>query len=343
MKIWIDITNSPHVLFFQNIINDLKTHHEILITTRPLANTIELLEQVGFSYNIIGKHYGQKSLNKIFGFFIRIFQLTKFLKSKKIDVSISHSSFYSPIVSKILKARCVYLNDNEHAQGNRISFVFSDHIMVPEYLNLEKVKKQGAKSEKIIVYPGVKEGVYLWSLKLDHKSKISPDKKRQTIYIRPEPWTAQYYKGRCNFIDNLLINLKSDYSIVLLPRGKLQSSYYRSNKFSGITIPKSSKNLKDIMQDCDLFIGAGGTMTREAAVLGIPTISIYQDHLLDVDRYLIDIGLMIHRNDLSANEVRQYLSLNNKQKPNRYLLHKGKATHAMIKDVLLNQTVTARG
>ena len=66
------------------------------------------------------------------------------------------------------------------------------------------------------------------------------------------------------------------------------------------------------MGNCDLFIGAGGTMTREAAVLGIPTISVYQDTLLDVDNYLIQKGHMIHKRDLDVAFVVDFLEKSQK-------------------------------
>ena len=60
MRIWFDISNSPHVILFQGLIKDLEASgHEVLITTRPLANTIDLLDQSGFVYTVIGKHYGK--------------------------------------------------------------------------------------------------------------------------------------------------------------------------------------------------------------------------------------------------------------------------------------------
>ena len=80
MKIWIDLTNSPHVPFFDHMIRELEKDHELLLTCRPLANTIELLEISGFPHHIIGKHYGQSAIKKVLGFIIRIGQLYKFLK-----------------------------------------------------------------------------------------------------------------------------------------------------------------------------------------------------------------------------------------------------------------------
>ena len=335
MKIWIDLTNSPHVNFFDHMIRELQKNHEVLLTCRPLANTIELLDLSGFFYHVIGKHYGQSSLKKALGFIIRISQLYKFLRKIDIDVAISHSSFYSPVVSKLLGIRCIYLNDNEHAQGNKISFIFANKVMVPEFLGIEKVIKQGAKKEKIIRYPGVKEGVYLWSYNPVPGNNGGNPKRNKRIFIRPEPWTAQYYKGERNFIDELLISLKDKYKIILLPRGKVQEEHYRQKKFCDIIIPEKSVSLNEIMSNCNLFIGAGGTMTREAAVLGIPTISIYQDELLDVDNYLIKKGCMIHNKDLDAADVVEYLEKTEKRPPDNEMLEKGKSAYDLIKHTIL--------
>ena len=100
MKIWIDLTNSPHVNFFARMISDLQKEHEILLTSRPLANTIELLELHGFDYHLVGKHYGKNIVKKVLGFFVRAWQLFALLRRENIDVAISHSSFFSPLVAK---------------------------------------------------------------------------------------------------------------------------------------------------------------------------------------------------------------------------------------------------
>jgi uncharacterized protein len=336
MKIWFDITNSPHVNFFEQMIRDLQKDHEVIITTRPLANTIDLLDMSGFNYHVVGKHYGQSSIKKIFGFVIRIWQLYSFLKGKGLDVGISHSSFYSPVVSKMLGIRCIYLNDNEHAAGNKISFVFADKIMIPEFLDVKKVEKQWAKRNKIIQYPGVKEGIYLWHFRKNETGPSRGKNGRKFIYIRPEPWTAQYYTGSSNFMDDLIIGIKDQCDVTVLPRGAEQTSHYRQDMFKGVTAPDKSIKLEDIMNHCDLFIGAGGTMTREAAVLGIPTISVYQDHLLDVDSYLIERGFMSHEKNLTASFTLDYLSKASKREPDIRLLNKGKSAFDLIIKNLVN-------
>jgi hypothetical protein len=341
MKIWIDLTNSPHVNFFAGMINELGKKHEVVLTCRPLANTIELLDIHGLPCEIIGRHYGKSIVKKGVGFILRISQLFVFLREREIDVAISHSSFYSPVVARLLGIRSIYLNDNEHAQGNMAAFVFADKIMVPEFLQLEKIEKQRGKGTKIIQYPGVKEGIYLWNYRpgISGNFKIDRGEDTKAIFVRPEPWTAQYYEGECNFIDDLLIDLKDRFKIVLLPRGKVQEAYYRHERFAGITVPEKSITLADVMENCDLFIGAGGTMTREAAVLGIPTISIYQDKLLDVDSFLIEKGFMVHKRHLDARFVMEFLDKVGKRPPDTQLLHKGREAYDLIKKTLLNNLI----
>lgn len=330
MKIWIDITNSPHVQFFAAMIRQLQREHEVLITCRPLSNTIELLDMERFAYHRIGRHYGKRLFYKLLGFPVRIYQLTSFLRHREIDVAVSHSSFYSPVVARLLGVRCIYLNDNEHAGGNRISFLCANTVMVPEHLDRSKVIRQGARPNSIVQYPGVKEGVYLWCMKPVTATKAGRNDERKTIYIRPEPWNAQYYKGACNFLDDVLMQLQQTYRIRLLPRGIQQAAHYKDKRFAGIDVLEKSLSLPEIIADCDLFIGAGGTMTREAAVLGVPTISIYQDDLLDVDDYLIRHGFMVHVRELTADKVRRFMNRRQRHPMDTKLLNKGHCAYDKI-------------
>jgi predicted glycosyltransferase len=336
VRIWFDISNSPHINFFAAMIRELKDEHEIIITCRPLANTIDLLELHGFAYQNVGVHYGKNIFKKVLGYPIRVYQLNSYLKKNKPDVAISHSSFHSPVTARLLNCRSIYLNDNEHAMGNIPSFLFANTVMIPEFLDRRRMQKQGARDSKIVQYPGVKEGIYLWQLsELQSSSGVRNNTSREKVYIRPEPWTAQYYKGSVNFMDDILLGLKDKVDVVISPRGDLQTKHYHDPKFAGVRILDKPLGLSEIAEDCSMFIGAGGTMTREMAVLGIPTISVYQDDLLDVDRYLINEGQMIHKPDLKAEFALQYLEDCERKPPRSELLQKGRQAYELIKAVLL--------
>lgn len=329
MKIWIDFSNSPHVPFFSGLVRELRGNHEFVLTCRPLANTIQLLEIEKFEHTVVGKHYGRSAIRKGLGFPVRIWQLYSHLRKKRPDVAISHSSFHSPLVARLLGIPSIYLNDNEHASANRVAFPFATRILIPEFLDPSKVR---VRSEKVVQYPGVKEGVYLW--RYDTPAQRSSDRDK-CVVVRPEPDTALYYSARTYFLDELLLELTKHARVLLLPRSARQAEHYRQEEFAGVDVAERSIPMATIMDRCDLFIGAGGTMTREAAVLGIPTISVYQDELLDVDRHLVSEGCMIHDTNPQPAAVIEMLNSSRRAERRTEILDKGRRASELIRDTLL--------
>src|SRR2546422_2082626 len=285
MNIWLDISNSPHVNLFRGMINDLARSHEFVVTSRPLANTVQLLKLHEIKHTVVGKHYGAGRLAKAYGYPVRVCQLWNFLKDKGIDVAVSQSSFHSPVVARLLGVRSIYMNDNEHALGNIPAFLAASTILVPECLSLENMRRQFAAPRKVRRYPGVKEGIYLHRMEqvLGQSHKLRNSKLRRSIYVRPEPWTAQYYNGAVNFLDGLLLGLKSEARVTVLPRDQEQAKHYGEPRFEGIHVVAGALDIAEIAPDCDLFIGAGGTMTREMAVLRPSTILGFQEKLQSME------------------------------------------------------------
>ncbi len=338
MKIWFDISNSPHVNMFYDLIIELeKEGHTVIITSRPLANTVELLNQKGLKHTIIGEHYGKNFYKKLFGYPIRVLQLRNFLKNNKPDLAVSQSSFHSPVAAKLLGVPSIYTNDNEHAMGNIPAFMFATQILIPENLPVENIAKKGISISKIKQYPGVKEGIYLWKKgqQITVNRKILSDKDI-TIYIRPEPLTAQYYKAKKNFLDDTICELQEKYLVTVLARDKTQLAHYKQKKFSKTNVPDKPLDFDEIANSCSLFIGAGGSMTRELAILGIPTISVYQDDLLAVDKYLISKKVLKHEPAISAEVVENYLKSLNQMTESNDIMEKGKKAYKMLKNEILN-------
>lgn len=340
MKIWFDISNSPHINLFGRLMRELEGEgHRVIITCRPLANTVDLLRLHGFSFEVVGEHYGANFFRKALGYPIRVLQLWRHLAPLGIDAAVSQSSFHSPVVARLLGVRSIYMNDNEHALGNVPSFVAANAVLVPEFMSAEHLRRQLAALSKVTRYKGVKEGIYLWALQeqIDAAKAVRPVGALPVVYIRPEPWAAQYYKGDRNFLDAVILGIKETCDVRILPRGKVQAEHYANPKFAGIRVVEDALELLDIATDCDLFIGAGGTMTREMAVLGIPTISVYQDQLLDVDRYLLECNAFLHRPDLSSADVIEYLRVCARRPADRVLLDKGRESYNALKELILQQ------
>lgn len=334
MKIWIDFINTPQVSFFLPFISQLREQgHEFILTCRLSGNTVDILDQNQLEYTVIGKLAGSGILKKILYFPFRIYLLFRYVHKFRPDVAVGQSSFYLPIVSWILRVPSIYTNDNEHAKGNITGLIFANKLIFPqEWEKLSLINKRFIK-KRLQYYPGIKEGIYL-SQKKDIKNLVS-EKEKRAIYFRPEPWSAQYYKGALNFFDDLLIELSSKYNIVVLPRDNNQKVHYQKEKFCKIKVAEKPILLEQIIADCLLFIGAGGSMTRELACLGVPVISVYQDKLLEVDKYLVDRKYMVVNPNITIEEIEKIIKSRAERTNPCSIMDEGNKAFNLIKSQIL--------
>ncbi len=136
-------------------------------------------------------------------------------------------------------------------------------------------------------------------------------------------------------MDNLLEAIQKKYSVTVLTRDKTQLAHYQMERFKSLNVPEKPLAFDEIAEDCTLFIGAGGSMTREFAILGIPTISVYQDELLEVDKFLIQKGLMQHKPDLNEEDIAEMIEGLQDKNPDLELMEKGRKAYHFIKEEIL--------
>ena len=283
MKVWIDVANSPQVAFVLPFIAALENqNHEIVVTSRPHANTEQLLLQRNVRFQSIGGHYGKSKFAKILGLLKRSWSLYKCLKDQNISCAFSQSSFYSPLVAWLLGIRSIYTNDNEYAKGNYIAALFATECYFPNSwpdIYLKRINKAN-------LYMGVKESVYMCEF-----SAVTSRADR--IYYRPEAWDAEYYSiVESKKVESMLSVLTSISVVVILPRSKDQVEFFRSLGNGNIVIQEEPLGLDEIISDALLFVGSGGSMSRELALTKVPTITCYGHGLLSVDSELIDAKVL---------------------------------------------------
>lgn len=308
-KIWLDITNSPHVILYNALLPKFKERgFEFVITTRDYAQTIELLDLFNIEYTIIGDHKGKNKFKKLFGLLSRSLALYKFARGKNFDASISMSSQYLMIASKLRNIPHMTLFDYEYSLGQHISFRLSKKIMSPAGVQPEVFKKYGAKMEKVVFYNGLKEQFFIDYYIKKYKEKYQHNKLLEQIFgideesivvvIRPEA-TVAHYQSNSNSLSMDIVEYlskhKSQPKIILLPRIASQKHEYEQKNYDNVIIPDVAINGIDLVAESDLVIGAGGSMNREAASIGIPVYTIYQGGIMcAVDKMLIKSKRMIH-------------------------------------------------
>ncbi len=304
MKIWIDLTNAPHVRFFKNIIEYFQNQgDEVIVTGRKFGDIHRLMDSYGFEFISIGKHgvtLGQKLEEST----LRAHELSKLIIKEKPDVAISKHSIELPRVTFGLDIPSVYVLDNEHAlAANKLTLPLCNRIIMPQVIDMWTLLKVGADPNKIISYRGTSEIIHFKNF--EYNENIFEDldldlKKEKTILMRPEPSLASYLDADCrkSVLKPVVDVLEKYANILIIPRFKEQEKIFEG--YENVTIIKPPVDTSSLMKKCDLMIGAGGTMNREAAILGTPVISCYPGKTLSVDQFYIDQNLMFRSVDVPS-------------------------------------------
>jgi len=313
VKIWIDITNAPHVRFFKDIIKHFQDEGEdLIITARQFGDIHKLMDMYGFDFISVGKH-GVKLNEKLKESTARVDSLVDILANENVDVALSKHSIELPRISFGLGIPSLYVLDNEHAEAaNKLTLPLCDRLIAPKIIDIWKLIGYGADPNKLLRYNGTSEILHFKSF--EYNENIFEDMgldttSSKTILMRPEPSLASYLDADCRVsVLSPIVEILKDYAnILILPRFKEQAAIFEG--IENVTILEPPVDTSSIIKRCDLVIGAGGTMNREAAVLHTPVISCYPGIPLSVDQYYINKGLMFRSNDTDEiiNKALSYL------------------------------------
>src|SRR5437660_35099 len=162
MRIWIDLANSPHVPFFRALIPEfVARRHQVEITARDFAQTVELALNAGMTPHVIGGHGGASITGKAGNLIGRASGLRKWGRDRGFDLAVSHNSYAHIAAAAALGIKSVTLMDYEHQPANHLAFRLASRVIVPRAFPSAELKKYGASTRKVKRYEGTKEDVYL--------------------------------------------------------------------------------------------------------------------------------------------------------------------------------------
>jgi len=293
MRIWIDLVNSPQVLFCRPLIAELERRgHETVITTRPFAQTIELADQFGMVHTPFGMHGGRNFAHTLWYNWLRSSELVRFVRDKRIDLAVSHNAYSQIVAARRLGIPSVTAMDYEHQPINHLAFRLASLVIVPECFPSEKLRRYGAGERRVMRYPGVKEQIYLGDFRPmpGYARQIGLPEDRVIVVLRPPADWAAYHRMKNELMDHLIryLGAARHAFVVFLPRIHEQRAMVEALRVDNFWIPDHALDGPNLMWAADLVISAGGTMNREAAVLGTPAYTVFAAKLGAVDRYLVE-------------------------------------------------------
>jgi predicted glycosyltransferase len=298
MKIWIDLANSPQALFFRPIAAEMERRgHIVLTTVRDCAQTVPLAAANLPAYTVVDGWTTRKSaVVKMALTLKRVIGLLQFAGRKGVSLAVSHNSYSQAVAAACLGIPLVTLMDYDHQPANHVSFRLAQRVLVPEVFPASALRRYGAAAQRVVRYPGIKEEIYLADFAPDAAELIALGLPRERVIasVRP-PSTALYHHFENSLFDELLAYLNQQEALftVLLPRFPGQGEAIRHTFLPRAWIPSRVVNGPNLIYHSDLVIGAGGTMNREAAVLGTPAYTAFAGRMGAVDEYLIRQGRMV--------------------------------------------------
>jgi predicted glycosyltransferase len=297
MRVWVDLTNTAHVLVLRPLVELLERDgHEVTLTARPLSHTLELLEQWGHPHTALGHHGGTSRPGKARAAAARVSQLIRFGRGARFDCALAHGSTDLPVACRFLRIPNTTMFDYEWASlQHHVNCRLASRVLVPDAIPAERLARYGAKPPKLVRYPGLKEEYYLSGFQPDERvlRDLGLDRERILCLVRTAPAYALYLRGSENeLVPRLLkrLNEAEEAQTVVLARTDEQRETIAALGLERLVIPSRTVDGRSLVTFADALVSAGGTMNREAAVLGTPVWSIFEGRLGAVDERLMNDG-----------------------------------------------------
>ncbi|HTW41005.1 MAG TPA: DUF354 domain-containing protein [Solirubrobacteraceae bacterium] len=307
MRVWIDLTNSPHVLVMRPLIELLRADgHDVHVTAREFAQTIELCERFGIEHTTIGQHRGGRLAAKAAGLAARSAALVRFARGRRFDIALGHSSNDVNVAAALLGIPSATMFDYEWAAiQHHVNCRLARAVVVPAAIPPERLHRYGARG-KVRAYEGLKEEYYLADFEPEEAvlAELALDPARPIVVVRTPPILSLYHRFENDLFAQVLERLRASgasdgVQTVVLPRVDAQREQLA--RMGGFVVPERAIDAQSLIAYADLVISAGGTMNREAVALGTPVYTTFQGRLGAVDERLIAEGRL--RNLHAAGEL----------------------------------------
>jgi predicted glycosyltransferase len=291
MRIWIDLTNSPHVLVMRPLIEAMRADgHEVEVTARDFAQTLELCERFGIEHTAIGSHAGESLGKKALGLAGRSFALARWARGRVFDVAMGHASNDVMVAAKLLRIPSATAFDYEWATvQHNVNCRLARAVVVPEAIPPERLDRYGARG-KLRRYPGLKEEYYLADFEPDTAvlDELGLDLAAPIAVVRTPPDASLYHRHESPVFPRVLERLRDRAQTVVLPRTPRQRE--EIDAIGGVIVPAHAIDAQSLIAHADLVVSGGGTMNREAVALGTPVFTTFEGRLGAVDEGLLRDG-----------------------------------------------------
>jgi predicted glycosyltransferase len=297
VRIWVDFTNTAHVIVLRPLVERLlDAGHDVALTARPLSHTVELLEQWGRPHTVVGRYGGVHRRDKALAAADRARRLIGWARERRFDRALAHGSTDVPLVARALRIPNTTMFDYEWAAlQHHVNCRLANRVLVPDAIPPGRLARYGARGSKLVRYPGLKEEYYLAGFEPDPAvlTQLGVEGAEVLCVVRTAPSYALYLGGsETPLLARVLRRASADPRVrtVVLARTDEQRADVDALGLERVAVPRHTVDGRSLVALADVLVSAGGTMNREAAVLGTPVWSMFEGPLGGVDEQLVREG-----------------------------------------------------
>ncbi len=290
--VWIDIENPPQVQYllpFRDALADAGL--ATVITTRDHDATLQLLDDAGVTAHPFGAVAPRSKRRKLAATALRARALTRFFKESRPAAQLG-ASRAAVIAARRLNVPSFVIVDYEHV-FLRLYRLTGSKIMFPDVIDPGHLRRQGLKPHQLVPFKGIKEDLTFAGVDIDAVPPLDLGAASPKVLVRPPSETSHYYReGSKSLLTAALARLAhTEAQVVLAPRAPTQHALLDGLPWSHEPIILDRPvPFVSLLKSVDAVVCSGGTMLREAAYLGIPAYSVFENPPGAVDLWLERIG-----------------------------------------------------
>jgi len=277
------------------MIKRIKKNNTVLCTSRDYSQVTQLAKIRNLKLVIIGKHGGSKRHDKLNASLHRAKLLSTRIKKFSPDITISFCSPEAARVSYGLDIAHICFSDSPHANAvMRLVVPLIQKLLIPWIIPKIEFVKFGINSDDIMHYKAIDASIIAKRKVSKNSKRLDKESGRRVILVRVEEEYASYSTKKRPAIPIIkeIIKNFNDEEIVVMGRYTSQVRQLAQTFGKKIRVLSKVVDSKILLENTDVFVGSGGTMTAESALLGIPTIS-YNAVPNIIESYLVRKKLVI--------------------------------------------------
>ncbi|HQF53048.1 MAG TPA: DUF354 domain-containing protein [Thermoleophilia bacterium] len=285
MRIWVDITDAPAVVFFAPVVRRLEeAGHAVTLTARRFAGADLVLRRYGLGGLLTIRHRGGGLGARAVGLANRTAQLLGSAASGRCDVAAgSHASDFVFTAWTLAIPQMTFLDPDRLGRGNLVNVRLVDEVAVPEAVPVAGLTGMGVTRSKLFRYPGFKEEYYLHDAQPDPDvlTRLGVPRRHVVGVVRPAAPPSRAASDAAALRDEatlvrLLIGLagRRNLTLVVAARDHEQRRRLLGLGLPDVLIPDGLTDAVGVLAAADFVVGLGGAMLREAAALGTPAYTL---------------------------------------------------------------------